>query len=525
MLTITDEMIRGAAGCQLSAQQFNVCKAIACTSDNLILSAVAGSGKTYTLQAVIRVIRKLIAGKSVIYVVFSKPAEREAAAKIGSDARVATFHSVGFNAFKNKFGRNVTMEFKKIFNLMDEMDVPWMLRGFVNKLVDYARNKAIGCPNQPSVDDRNAYYEIIDHNGFDSILLEAETELSIEELEELGISYAIDIIKASIKQAYDDLILDFTDQLYMAVYDKGCLATENDKYDFVLIDECQDTSTIRRELAAKLVSKQGRIIAVGDPFQAIYGFTGADNDAVECIETQFNAKTLPLSVSFRCSKAVVRFVQKWVSHIESHPDAIEGAVISATSREILDPAKFTLLANDAIICRNTKPLVEFAYGLLAKGIACQILGKDLANGLVKLVKKWKRIKTIDKLAVKLSDWRSEEIVKLIAKGKEQTADALSDQVDCLLFLMEQLPDDSSVETLATQINSMFVDEKGEIRNVLTLMTCHKSKGLEFNRVFWLGRAKFQPSKYAKKAWQQQQEINLMYVAGTRAKDTLVDVSL
>jgi superfamily I DNA/RNA helicase len=54
---------------------------------------------------------------------------------------------------------------------------------------------------------------------------------------------------------------------------------------------------------------------------------------------------------------------------------------------------------------------------------------------------------------------------------------------------------------------------------LTLCTVHKAKGLEWNRVYILDEF-LMPSKYARQAWQQQQETNLQYVAVTRAKQEL-----
>jgi len=51
------------------------------------------------------------------------------------------------------------------------------------------------------------------------------------------------------------------------------------------------------------------------------------------------------------------------------------------------------------------------------------------------------------------------------------------------------------------------------------MTIHKAKGLEANRVFWLDRSQC-PAKWARQPWQQQQEVNLCYVAATRAKQSL-----
>ena len=85
---------------------------------------------------------------------------------------------------------------------------------------------------------------------------------------------------------------------------------------------------------------------------------------------------------------------------------------------------------------------------------------------------------------------------------------------------------NSVEDFITFVNNLFGDTKdGEVAKVLTLSTIHKSKGREWNRVYILGRNKYQPSKYAKKEWQVQQEINLLYVSATRARQELVFIEV
>jgi superfamily I DNA/RNA helicase len=54
---------------------------------------------------------------------------------------------------------------------------------------------------------------------------------------------------------------------------------------------------------------------------------------------------------------------------------------------------------------------------------------------------------------------------------------------------------------------------------------HKSKGLEWPVVHILGRGDIMPSPRAKQEWQMEQEINLCYVAVTRAQEILVDVAM
>jgi superfamily I DNA/RNA helicase len=59
--------------------------------------------------------------------------------------------------------------------------------------------------------------------------------------------------------------------------------------------------------------------------------------------------------------------------------------------------------------------------------------------------------------------------------------------------------------------------------VLVLSTIHKAKGREWEVVLWYDKANTCPSKWARQQWQQDQEVNLQYVAATRAQHALVDL--
>ena len=98
--------------------------------------------------------------------------------------------------------------------------------------------------------------------------------------------------------------------------------------------------------------------------------------------------------------------------------------------------------------------------------------------------------------------------------------AIADKADCIRVLVESLPENArTVPELTRTIDTMFSAEGG-----VTLASIHKSKGLEAGTVWWLNRSAC-PSKWAKQAWQQQQEGNLCYVAATRAKHRLVLIEM
>jgi len=262
----------------------------------------------------------------------------------------------------------------------------------------------------------------------------------------------------------------------------------------------------------------GRAIFVGDRHQAIYGFTGADNDAIDLIIKEFDCTSLPLTTTYRCPKAVVAKAQQIVSHIQAADTAPEGVVRNLnTFNEIFKEA---LGATDAILCRNTAPLVKLAFQLIRKGVPCHVEGRDIGQGLLKLIRQWKSVQFVPQLVEKLKEWRDSQVNILTAKGKESQAAAISDKIETLLVIAE---DCSTLIEIENKINTLFSDSEGNKKPVLTLSTVHKSKGREWNRVFLLGQEKFMPSKYAKAQWELEQENNLIYVAYTRAMAELIMV--
>ena len=78
---------------------------------------------------------------------------------------------------------------------------------------------------------------------------------------------------------------------------------------------------------------------------------------------------------------------------------------------------------------------------------------------------------------------------------------------------------SNVEALKTLISNIFSDD---IKGIM-LSTIHKAKGLENDRIMFLC-PELIPSKYATTDWMFEQEMNLKYVAITRAKKDLIYIS-
>ncbi len=467
-----------------------------------IIEAVAGSGKTTTI---VKSLEQIAPNLQVLFLAFNKAIAEELKTRVPKNVKAATFHSVGFGAWMSaNRGRRINVDSNKLRNLCRE----WLgerdlqdYGAFVSKLVGLAKGMGIG---YLVPDIEASWFDLMDH--FD-IYLDTERQ---EVTEHRGVELARLILKKSVEQA--ESVIDFDDMLYMPLI-RDCRFV---KYDLVFVDEAQDTNAVQVALLKRMLKPGGRLVAVGDPHQAIYGFRGADSDAMARIAEEFGCVALPLTVSYRCPQAVVRAAQEFVSHIEAHESAPEGVVERLAD---LDPK--TLREGDAILCRVTAPLVETAYGLIRQAVPCKILGREIGVGLVALVKKM-QAKTIDSLEEKLDKFLNREVAKLSSKGREDKAQAVDDKVTTLRVIISHLGENRrTVAGLVEAIESLFTDNG---RGMLTLATVHKAKGLEWQRVFILGRDQYMPSKWARKAWQKQQEVNLIYVAYTRSKSELYFIS-
>lgn len=112
-------------------------------------------------------------------------------------------------------------------------------------------------------------------------------------------------------QAYDsrlksENLLDFDDLIIQAIKRLKDKPFQIKKFSHIFIDEFQDTTPLQFELARLLLSKDGVICAIGDPFQSIYSFRGADSTIFELFRSiSSNTKLITLTENYRnCSEVL-----------------------------------------------------------------------------------------------------------------------------------------------------------------------------------------------------------------------------
>ncbi|MCW2077917.1 UNVERIFIED_ORG: superfamily I DNA/RNA helicase [Bradyrhizobium japonicum] len=482
---------------------------------SIIVIAVAGAGKSTTIVRTVADMR----GSSII-LSFGNKISKEMKGKLeqlGIDwkkAESSTCHAIGLRNYKKTFPK-ARVDGEKVGRIsadwVDNSKIEPSLVPHVSvacQLVDLAKQSGLGIEGQGHIDDTSIWEDIAEHfDLFDEEPLQKKASDIID--------LAIQLLKESNKNPE---LIDFNDMIYLPLLYK----IKFWQFDNVWIDEAQDTNTVRRLLVKALMKPgTGRVIAVGDPHQAIFGFTGADNDSLDLIKAEFGAVEMPLTVTYRCPKNVVKFAQTWVNHIQAHPSAPEGKISTSTFEKMID-ARAQLNGDAAILCRNTRPLVSAAFALIREKIPCRIEGRDIGNSLKKLATRWKSISTIAELEDKLEDWLEKEKERWLPKKKMSKVQEAEDKVETLKVVMDACRDDKqdSIAAVTAYIDNIFADD---VTGILTLCTIHRSKGREWKRVYWLDRLNTCPSKYASMPWEKEQEINLQYVAATRAMEELIDL--
>ncbi len=496
-----------------SPQQAAVFDWVASGTGHAIIVAVAGAGKTTTLiEACVRM------RGSICLAAYNKriadEIKKRVSARLVGRVDVGTFHSFGLRAWRRVYP-DVEVNGRKVGGIIKELQAPRRLWRFVNQLVSLSKQAGVGIESSSGCPRVEEMTQIVDHYGLDEHLTGGQRRL--EDTIEYAIEYAMDVLLLSIDSAAD--VVDFEDMLYMPLLQ----GLRFDQYDWVLIDEAQDSNMVRRKLAARMQRSGGRLVAVGDPAQAIYGFTGADSDALDIIRDTFNAIELPLTISYRCPKRVVMEAQKYVSHIEAHESTPDGLVERMANSDFSEWRKTNQIVPSAILCRNTAPLVELAYTLLRENTPCHVEGRNIGERLMNLIARFPATRVAEALFDKLEQYFEKMAARWRKREQDSKIEDLRDRIDTLRAINDGVDGPArDVVELRSRIERLFVDTvPGEDAPVdVTLSTIHKAKGREWDRVFWYGSNLYQPSKYAKREWEKRQEQNLMYVAATRAKAEL-----
>lgn len=271
----------------------------------------------------------------------------------------------------------------------------------------------------------------------------------------------------------------------------------------ILVHNCQDLTIAQVELALKSLKKTSKLVTVGDENQMLYAWAGAHKGIIDDIATRFKAKILPLPICYRCPKSVVLLAQTLVPGIQPAPNAPEGSVEDVSYESMFENLQY----GDVILSRANAPLLNLCFQLLSNNRRVKIQGRDIGGNLAAFVRKSKCV-TVDELVRYTTNWEESETTRLMQRDPPRKSEAamVADKAACIRVLTR---DAQSTQDVLATIDSLFSDV--EDKNVITLSSTHKFKGLEADRV-WLLMDTYRNDT--------AEERNIMYVAITRAKSAL-----
>ena len=540
---------------KLSKYQDDIVNAFKNTKDNLFINAFAGSGKTFMLLE----LSKYITTYSV-FIAFNKSIQEELKIKITNQKfKTYTFNGLGYqimihnweeeqkkfsqqnptysvknliiDTFKsNEIASLVCADKKDTFKLYfmdstdEENDEEQQYLSFLNDLshlFDLCRQRMV------NFSDEDGIYETIEFYELFSSLMDIPTEIPdlLRRMLELDIEWAT------------DGKIDFIDQLYITyfrVMQKQWTVPYWNQFENIFIDEAQDLSRLQQLFISLIRRPKGRIVAVGDKFQAVYSFAGADCNSVDTLQRLYQTKEYQLPINYRCPQKHLRYVNKQFDiPIQPRPEAPEG-VMKQINYESLHSF---VEKGDCIISRKNADLCSTALILLEHDKSVYIRDEKLVDKLISKIMSFKNsLNSLSDMADHIDNLRKEQYeaiekrtTKLIEKGivdNEQVenttfSDSAIDLLDCVEILLKNYSNKPNAkDDFSSFINYIrqMLNTK-EKRGAIELTSIHQAKGKEWDRVFILNDAKVF-YEYAKTPDQIQQEKNLSYVAVTRSKDVL-----
>lgn len=585
-------------------------KAVTTTEGPLLVLAGAGSGKTRVLTTRIAyLIEELgINPENILAITFTNKAAKEMKERIltmlgpiAYKIQISTFHSFGLYLLKRHYS---LLGYNHNFTILDSDDALTIIKKIIKEMnldpKEYnpkaVRNKISGAKN-----------ELLDAEDYSKY-----ANSSYEEV-------IVDIYRKYEKKLKSNNSFDFDDLLMMPLklfrdY-PNILKEYQEQYQYILVDEYQDTNEAQYIMVKMLAAKYKNICVVGDESQAIYSWRGANYKNILNFEKDYkNAKTILLEENYRSTKTILNAANDIIKNNKERKDKKlwtnneEGIKIKYhrcydekdEANYIKDEIKKLITSginksDIAILYRTNAQSRNLEEAMLRENIPYKVIGsfyfynrreiKDLIAylkllynsnddvNLLRIINVPKRgigLKTIENLTSKAM-LNNCSIYDIIDSGKElqfkniieelkQAKDVvtLTELIDLIIDktgIKEELISENTLEAEVRlenleefkSITRNFEEASGLVSleefleeislvsdieehknnsDVVTLMTIHSAKGLEFNNVFITGMEEgiFPHTNSFNEISGIEEERRLCYVAVTRAKQKLYIVN-
>ena len=281
-----------------------------------LVIAGAGSGKTRVLTYKIAyLLSQGMKPWSIMALTFTNKAAREMKERIGKLVGNDLAQHLYMGTFHSIFSRILRAEaehigFNNNFTIYDESDSRSLIKAIVKELgLDDKKYKPAAVHAKISMAKNNlmsaAAYES------DAAIFEQNKRAQMPEVGKIFVAY-VQRCKQANAMDFDDL-LTLTYQLFREHEDIRHKYAA--RFDYVLVDEYQDTNHVQMSIVMQLCQEKQRVCAVGDDSQSIYSFRGANIDNILNYQRQFQGTRLfKLEQNYRSTQTIVEAANSLIKH-------------------------------------------------------------------------------------------------------------------------------------------------------------------------------------------------------------------
>jgi len=371
-------------------------------SKSIILSACAGSGKTFSAVEKLKfMLESGVDPSKIIFFSFTVAAVEELKRRVDNDKiKITTIHS---------FCTHLLGRMKKMRKIVTFYD-------FIDWFKEHHKPKS----SAPQRDIQQFYYDV--EKLYDTAEY-VSAEISAFKLQ------TADNIKCKVPDYLKEYqtfqkqtkSIDFSDMLILvreSLKEDKWLRMFRNQYDYIFIDEYQDTSSIQMQILLSLNAKFYYLM--GDKSQSIYGYSGANCDAIEAmLKRRRDTVELNLSTNFRSAKAIVENSNKH-SHLQAIPFHKEDGKVH--KKIILFEHLVEILKQNpyvAVLVRTNSVIRELEKRLMILKVPIRYENYLKAAEIEDIIKARERVTTRNKMKDLLSHFtNADEVIEFIKANKD-----------------------------------------------------------------------------------------------------------
>lgn len=320
-----------------------------------LVIAGAGSGKTRVLTYKIAyLLQQGVKPWNIMALTFTNKAAREMKERIGKLVGQELAQHLYMGTFHSIFSRILRAEAQHIgftnnFTIYDESDSRSLIKTIVKEMgLDEKVYKPASVHSRISMAKNNLMSA--ENYARDKELYQADQRAKMPRVGEIFITYVQRCQQANAMD-FDDL-LTLTFKLFQEHED--IRKKYADRFDFLLVDEYQDTNHAQMRIVMQLCKEKERVCAVGDDSQSIYSFRGANIDNILSFQSRFKeARLFKLEQNYRSTQSIVEAANSLIKHNSNQIPKNVYSKNDKGERLIYKPA-YSDKEEALIVCREIK---------------------------------------------------------------------------------------------------------------------------------------------------------------------------